>query len=120
MRVSTEEQAVSGVSLDAQHERIRAHCTVAGLNLIKVIREEGVNASKALSSRPGGSDLVSVIASKQAEHIGALKLDRLFRDAEDALKQSKAWDRAGVTRHRLGSQALNAGSAMGRLPSALT
>jgi hypothetical protein len=34
--VSTEEQALSGVSLDAQHERTQAYCSVANLSLIHV------------------------------------------------------------------------------------
>ncbi len=28
-----------------------------------------------------------------------MKLDRLFRDAEDALRQSKEWDKAGIALH---------------------
>jgi len=31
IRVSTEEQARGGVSLDAQEERLRAYCAMAGL-----------------------------------------------------------------------------------------
>jgi DNA invertase Pin-like site-specific DNA recombinase len=46
----------------------------------------------------------------------ALKLDRLFRDAEDALHQTKAWDKAGVALHLvdMGGQTLNTATAMGR------
>jgi DNA invertase Pin-like site-specific DNA recombinase len=50
-------------------------------------------------------------------HVVALKLDRLFRDAEDALRQTKAWDKAGVCLHLvdLGGTSLSTGSAMGRM-----
>jgi DNA invertase Pin-like site-specific DNA recombinase len=50
-------------------------------------------------------------------HVVCLKLDRLFRDAEDALRQTKAWDRAGVALHLvdMGGQSLSTGSAMGRM-----
>src|SRR5690606_38452186 len=46
----------------------------------------------------------------------ALKLDRIFRDAEDALRQTKAWDRAGVALHLvdMGGQTINTATAMGR------
>lgn len=46
----------------------------------------------------------------------ALKLDRLFRDAEDALHQTKAWDKAGIALHLvdMGGQTLNTATAMGR------
>jgi DNA invertase Pin-like site-specific DNA recombinase len=57
-----------------------------------------------------------LVAKKQACQVVALKLDRLFRDAADALNQTKAWDKAGVALHLvdMGGQALNTASAMGR------
>lgn len=115
-RVSTEEQVREGVSLDAQEARVRAYCTMAGLEVATVIREEGVSAGKPLSTRPGGSELLRAIARGEAVHVIALKLDRLFRDAVDALQTTQAWDNAGVALHLvdLGGQAVNTGSAMGR------
>ncbi len=46
----------------------------------------------------------------------ALKLDRLFRNAADALIESKAWDNAGIALHLvdMGGQTINTASAMGR------
>lgn len=43
-------------------------------------------------------------------------LDRLFRDAEDALRQTKAWDKAGIVLHLvdMGGTSMNTASAMGR------
>ena len=40
VRVSTEEQALTGVSLDAQEDKIRAYCIAKGWNLIRVVRDE--------------------------------------------------------------------------------
>ena len=54
IRVSTEEQVRGGVSLDAQEERVRAYCTMSGMELVSVIREEGVSGAKPLDSRPRG------------------------------------------------------------------
>jgi DNA invertase Pin-like site-specific DNA recombinase len=115
-RVSTEEQAYGGVSLDAQEERLRAYCKMAGLDVVEVIREEGISAGKPLADRPGGERLLRLVASKKVNHVVALKLDRLFRDAEDALHQTRAWDKAGVTLHLvdMGGQTLNTATAMGR------
>jgi len=116
IRVSTEEQARQGVSLKAQEERLRAYCHMSGLEIAEVIREEGISASKTLVSRPGGQQLLDLIARKEVRHVVALKLDRLFRDAEDALHQTKAWDRRGIALHLvdMGGQTLNTASAMGR------
>jgi DNA invertase Pin-like site-specific DNA recombinase len=117
LRVSTLEQ-LKGVSLDAQEERLRAYCRMTGLEIgpDDVIREEGVSASVPLHKRPGGGKLLERI-SQGASHLVALKLDRLFRDAEDALRQTKAWDRAGVTLHLIdmGGASLSTASAMGRM-----
>lgn len=117
VRVSTEEQAQHGVSLDAQEERVRAYCTMAGLELVAVLREEGVSGAKPLGARPRGLQLIDAVKAREAEHVVALKLDRLFRDAADALVQTKAWDVAGVSLHLvdMGGQTLNTGSAMGRM-----
>lgn len=116
IRVSTEEQVRHGVSLEAQEERLLAYCRMIGLDVVKVIREEGVSASKALYTRPGGEELLKLVARGQARHVVSLKLDRLFRDAEDALRQTKAWDKAGIALHLvdMGGQTLNTATAMGR------
>lgn len=116
VRVSTEEQARGGVSLEAQEERLTAYCNMAGLEIAAVIREEGVSGAKPLASRPGGQQLLQLLTERKAEHVVALKLDRLFRDAEDALRQTKAWDKAGIALHLvdMGGQTLNTATAMGR------
>jgi len=116
-RVSTEEQAREGVSLDLQEARIRAYCQMQGLDLVAVVREEGVSASKPLASRPGGAELLQLIAEHQAGHVVALKLDRLFRDTADALTLTRKWDKAGLALHLvdMGGQTLNTASAMGRM-----
>ena len=117
MRVSTEEQAAYGGSLAMQEERIRAYCHLAQIELVRVVREEGISASKVLGDRPGGADLLTIIETRGAGHIVALKLDRLFRDAADALTRIRAWDRAGVALHLvdMGGSAINTASAMGRM-----
>lgn len=116
IRVSTIEQASEGVSLAAQEERIKAYCTIQGLELVKVIRDEGVSASKPLAERQGGQELLKANAKGNIRHIVAVKLDRLFRDAEDALHQTKAWDAKNIALHLvdMGGQSVNTATAMGR------
>jgi DNA invertase Pin-like site-specific DNA recombinase len=66
-----------------------------------------------LADRPNGQRL----AKPKADHIVAIRLDRLFRDAHDALGVTKAWDKAGIALHLidLGGQSVNTASAMGRM-----
>ncbi|MBM4289321.1 MAG: recombinase family protein, partial [Deltaproteobacteria bacterium] len=37
VRVSTQEQSANGVSLEAQEERLRAYCALAGHNIAAII-----------------------------------------------------------------------------------
>lgn len=117
IRVSTDEQARHGVSLDAQEERLRAYCTMRGLEVAAVIRDEGVSAFKHLDKRPGGAELLRLVSTGRAAHVVALKLDRLFRNAADALAQTERWDRAGVALHLvdMGGSAIDTASATGRM-----
>lgn len=117
VRVSTDDQARNGVSLNAQEERLRAYCTAVGLEIVTLLREEGVSAAKPLAKRPQGTELLRLTASWQVRHVVAFKLDRLFRDAVDALDRSREWDKQGVALHLLdmGGQAIDTSSAMGRM-----
>lgn len=116
IRVSTEEQATEGVSLDAQESRLRAYCEMRGLEVVEVVRDEGVSAGKALDAREGGARVLEAIRGREADAVVAYKLDRLFRDAGDCLNVTKAWDVRGVALHLvdLGGQTLDTSSAMGR------
>jgi len=116
-RVSTIEQVANGVSLAAQEERLLAYCKLMDLEVVKIIREEGVSGSKALATRPGGGELINLVNKKQVSHVVSLKLDRLFRDAENALHETRSWDKAGIALHLvdMGGTAMNTGSAVGRM-----
>lgn len=86
------------------------------MEVAELIREEDISASIPLSKRPAGAKLLQWIEAGIG-HVVCLKLDRLFRDAEDALRQTKAWDKAGVSLHLvdMGGQPLSTGSAAGRV-----
>ena len=117
IRVSTEQQAQEGVSLQAQREKIEAYCRLQGLELVSLIEDQGVSGAIALCDRPGGLQLQAAMKMHKVKHVVALKLDRLFRDAADALVQTKAWDERGVGLHLIdiGGQSINTSTAMGRM-----
>jgi DNA invertase Pin-like site-specific DNA recombinase len=91
-----------------------------GLTLEAIYREEGVSAKAPLRKRPQG--IKAVEALKRGRHIIAVKLDRLFRNAADALQQTQEWDRAGVSLHiiDLAGTAIDTRSAVGRMFFTLT
>lgn len=116
VRVSTEEQATEGVSLEAQIASVRAYAQLRGLELVEVVVDAGVSAGKPLASRAGGQTVLELVRSKRVGAVIAIKLDRLFRNASDCLAVTGVWDRAGVALHLidLGGQAIDTSTAMGR------
>lgn len=116
LRVSTEEQATEGISLAAQERAIRAYCDLRNLNLLSVVVDAGISAGKPLSTRPAGNQVMDAVRRKQVNGVVAFKLDRLFRNAQDCLGVTAAWDKQGVALHLLdlGGQSVDTSSAMGR------
>ena len=116
VRVSTEEQANEGVSLAAQEARIRAYCSMRGLELVEVITDAGVSAGKPLAAREGGRRVLELVRTRKVNAVVALKLDRLFRNCADCLTVIAGWDKAGVALHLvdIGGSAVDTSSAMGR------
>ena len=81
VRVSSEEQARSGVSLPAQREQIRAFCRGRGWTLVGVRSDEG--ASGRSLKRPGLQAALEVLEQRQATVLVVTRLDRLSRSVRD-------------------------------------
>ena len=95
IRVSSEEQADSGLGLEAQRQRIAAYCTMKGLHLAEVFEDPAISAGKPLASRPAGSRLLAAAKKGQAVVVVA-KLDRLFRSVADAASVIDDFDKKGI------------------------
>lgn len=80
-RVSTAEQAASGLSLDIQEEKCRQYADLHGLTVVGVIRDEGVSAKDL--NRPGMRTLRSTIKEGAVNGIVVYRLDRLTRSVGD-------------------------------------
>jgi len=113
VRVSTHEQASEGVSIAAQKSRIESYCKTYELELTEILEDCGISGTVPLEKRPSGQKLLKYKAS----HVVAVRLDRLFRDAADALTVTKTWDRTSIGLHLIdmGGQSVNTASAMGRM-----
>jgi DNA invertase Pin-like site-specific DNA recombinase len=81
IRVSTEEQAKEGVSLDAQGARIKAYCAAKGWTLLRVYRDEGVSGKDL--NRPGIKSLLNDLKGNGVDVVVTVKLDRLTRSIRD-------------------------------------
>ena len=95
VRVSSEEQADSGLGLEAQRQRITAYCQMKGLHLAETFEDPGISAGKPLASRPAGSRLLAAAKKNKAVVIVA-KLDRLFRSVADAANVIDDFDKRGI------------------------
>ena len=51
IRVSTTEQAINGLSLEAQREALEKHAKDRGYSIVDVYADEGITARKQLSKR---------------------------------------------------------------------
>ncbi len=81
LRVSTEQQADGGVSLDAQRAKVEAYALACGLVLTDVIVDAGVSAKTI--ERPGLRQALAALEAGKAEALLVTKLDRLTRSVRD-------------------------------------
>jgi site-specific DNA recombinase len=112
VRVSSEDQAASGLSLEAQRERIRAYCHARGWTLADIVTDAG--ASARTLDRPGMDTVRRLMADRLVDSIVALKLDRLTRSVRDLhqLMQLSADTGVGIVSV---TENLDTTSAAGRL-----
>lgn len=82
VRVSTEDQANSGLGLDAQRDKISDEARRRDWTLVDVIADEGISA-KHVNTRPGLLSALARIENAEAETLMVSKLDRLSRSVHD-------------------------------------
>lgn len=116
IRVSTEEQAKEGLSLDAQKVKIEKYASLWDSNLVEIVADPGISAGKPLEERKGGKRVLDLVDEKKVDGVVALKLDRLFRNASDCLNIVERWDRDAISLHliEMGQQAVNTAGPMGK------
>lgn len=103
VRVSTEEQAREGVSLENQRERIRSYCEYKGLELLQIIEDAGVSGGKN-KARPGFVALLDRIESNGIEAVVLYSLERLSRDMLTLLALERLLDEKDIELHTVEGQ----------------
>ncbi len=96
VRVSTEEQAIRGVSIDAQRERLLAYAKENGLTVVDLYCDEGISARKRYTRRPELMRMLSDAEEGKIDVILFIKLDRWFRNIADYYEIQSILDRYGV------------------------
>ena len=82
IRVSTEQQANEGVSLEAQKAKIAAWCVTNDYELVNVFVDAGISG-KSMDKRPGLQDAMKSL--KKGMALVSYSLSRLARSTKDAL-----------------------------------
>jgi DNA invertase Pin-like site-specific DNA recombinase len=95
IRVSTAEQAVSGLGLDAQRATIAGECARRGWELVAVLEDAGISGT-AIAKRPGLERALELLAGGAADVLMASRLDRVSRSVLDfhtllARAQREGW-----------------------------
>lgn len=112
VRVSTEEQAREGISLAHQRAKIEAYADLHDIELVDVVADEGVSA-KNVEGRPGASKVIEMAKGREVDAVIVYKLDRMFRNAQEALNIATQFNRADVAFHSV-TEKLDTQSAMGK------
>lgn len=81
VRVSTEQQAGEGVSLDAQRTKLQAYAVAMDLELVAVFEDAGLSAKSLV--RPGLQSALASLEDGKASGLIVAKLDRLTRSVRD-------------------------------------
>lgn len=112
VRVSTEEQATSGLSLSHQRTRIVAFAKASDFDLVEVIEEPGKSGKNL--KRPGMTRALELLEGGEVQALVVLSLDRLTRSVKDLGHLVEFFDRTGTALVSV-QDSINTLTAAGRL-----
>ena len=94
-RVSTEEQASSGLGIAAQEKTLIAGAERRGWTVVASLLDEGVSGSVAPKKRPALNEALELVTSGEADVLMVAKLDRATRSVADLCQLLDGADRQG-------------------------
>ena len=80
-RVSTEEQAISGLGLEAQRQALVTECERRGWTIVRVITDAGYSAKDL--RRPGVQEAIRALKAGEADALVINRVDRISRSLVD-------------------------------------
>ena len=96
-RVSTEEQALHGDSLEAQETALVEYANNNNMKIYKIYRDEGYSARKPVLKRPAMLELLEDVKAGKIDQILVTKLDRWFRNVGEYHKIQEVLERNNVS-----------------------
>jgi DNA invertase Pin-like site-specific DNA recombinase len=83
IRVSTQEQKLHGISLDAQIQKLTAYAKKHNLKIVEWYKDEGVSGRKLIRKRPELQRMIQDAEKGMFDRIIFIKLDRFFRSVAE-------------------------------------
>ncbi len=83
IRVSTTEQKLHGISLDAQRMKLKEYAESHNMKIVDWYEDEGVSGRKLIRKRPELQRMIQDAEQKKFEKIIFIKLDRFFRSVAE-------------------------------------
>ena len=111
-RVSTDEQAAEGFSIEGQAEKLQAYATLHDLGEIVVISDPGLSGKDL--KRPGLQRLLAMVEEGHVSNVVTWRLDRLSRNLGDLILLADKFGQAEVALHSF-TEKLDLSSATGRM-----
>ncbi len=111
-RVSTEEQAEEGYSIEGQADKLRDYARLRGLGDVLVVTDPGKSGKNL--NRPGLQQVLAAIEAGHVSHVLVWRLDRLSRNLADLILLADTFGEQAVALHSV-SENLDLSSAAGRM-----
>ena len=83
IRVSTQEQKLHGISLDAQRDKLKEYAEKHGLKIVGWYEDEGISGRKLIKNRPALQTMLNDAQAGKFDRIIFIKLDRFFRSVAE-------------------------------------
>ncbi|RKJ38495.1 site-specific recombinase [Acutalibacter sp. 1XD8-33] len=97
VRVSTEEQAVHGLSIEAQTAALENWAQANQCKVVGIYTDAGISARKPASKRPALQRLLAGVRAREGDLILFTKLDRWFRNISEYYKVQEVLERYHVS-----------------------
>ena len=110
VRVSTDMQAIDGLSLEAQQSAIEAYCALHGIQLVRICKDV---MSGGKDQRPGLQEALDVL-ERSADVLVALKFDRISRSIVHFCELYERYFKSGEKELVAIREAIRLDSALGR------
>jgi len=113
IRVSTEEQAKEGFSINAQKEKLKQYAFARGWDIFDFYVDDGISG-KNLTDRPEVQRLIQDVKDKKIKNVLVYKIDRLTRSVKNLMELIELFDATNCAFNSL-METIDTSSATGRM-----